>query len=357
MNLQMESLARLCEGLAHKLNNQIAVLKHSCDFLSEELGGKQREPKDLARIRKACDGLEYLTGRLVEFTGHAKNFDPAYVNLNRCVLGCVEEQQKQVPKSVIFELNLAPKDLLIRVDPFHLKDIILNLLRNAAEAMPTGGVISIHTSGVKDVQLKICDAGGGIALLHQKRIFEPFFSTKPEKSYGGFGLSSVYGLTKLNGAEVSFKSEPGKGAEFLVRFPLSGLMYESLGQVTVLVIDEDDASARAAERVLITAGHNVFSATTDSSLTDILEVFKVVPTLILVRGSLEGRFLARMQTLLGEHPKISIICLAETSGEGSATLSLLPEGDRARLFLKFPYTPDFLLEAVRKITEETECQK
>lgn len=354
MSEKLDSMAKLCGRLAHKMNNQIAILKHSCDFLSVELEaklGKDYELKDLNRINKVCKGLETLAAKLVEFTGNAKVFEPRNIGLNRVVTSCVDEIRKTAPSGVSFQIDLSTKNPIIISDVDQLKVIISNILQNAVEAILDTGVVSVTTT--EEGELKISDTGRGIEFQNQTRIFEPFFSTKLDKPLGGFGLSTAYAFTTINKGSIGFKSTPGQGTEVVVKFPVAhipGMVSAGPGreaddseQITVLVVDDNEASLKHIEEILATEGYIFYGVTNESSLIDTLDVFKVVPQIFLIRvGKLADSALTRMSQMLANGQKTSAVLLGDNPNTEK----------KANAFLPVPFSKESLLDVIRKVTEE-----
>jgi signal transduction histidine kinase len=112
---------------------------------------------------------------------------------------------------------------LIQADPAQLMQVFVNLLNNAADAMPGGGAITITTrlSPGGTVEIDIADAGCGIAEENLGKLFTPFFTTKPFGKGTGLGLSIVYGIIKMHRGQIKVSSQPGKGTTFTVALPIS----------------------------------------------------------------------------------------------------------------------------------------
>jgi two-component system cell cycle sensor histidine kinase/response regulator CckA len=364
MREKLDSMARLCARLAHKINNQIAILRHSVDFLSMELEtkvGKGHEFKDLIRIKKVCTGLEVITAKLIEFTGNTKVFDPRKLALNRAVNTCFYEIRKNCPAGISFRVNLSPKNPMVIADPEHLQIIISNILHNSVEAIQENGEVSIETT--EEGELKISDTGVGIETQNQDLVFEPFFTTKPDKSFGGFGLSTAFGFTTMNGGSIGFRSKWGKGTEISVKFRMaqvpdhiSGHIPGMIGSnpeanpIIVLVVNDNEEALKAIEKALPPDEYIFYGIVNESSLTDTLDVFKVVPQVfVMSSGKLGEKAIDRMNQMLAQGNPVSAILL----GDPNQFPAIEPtEQGQKCIFLAVPFSNKSLLDGIKKVTEE-----
>ena len=122
---------------------------------------------------------------------------------------------------MVLNLNYLPDRLWIECDPQGLQQVFTNLIINAWQAMPEGGVLSISVEADSEqVKIKFKDTGAGIAPEHLNRLFDPFFTTKPAGQGTGLGLTMAYKIIEEHGGDIQVKSQPGKGAEFIISLPL-----------------------------------------------------------------------------------------------------------------------------------------
>jgi two-component system, cell cycle sensor histidine kinase and response regulator CckA len=192
-----------------------------------------------------------------------------------------------VGENIEVKVLTTPDLALTKADPSQVTQILINLVVNARDAMPHGGLLTIETKNVEVdsvtlgqhldappgsyVMLGVTDNGVGIAPEHQPRIFEPFFTTKGAGRGTGLGLSTVYGIVAQSGGSISVYSEPGRGSTFCVYFrqlvepavPILRAvpMAERLGgRETVLVVEDDDAVREFSARALRQYGYSVLIA-------------------------------------------------------------------------------------------------
>jgi PAS domain S-box-containing protein len=227
---KLNALGQLAAGIAHDLNNLLAVIIGSEFLLKSAVDSSNPAYDNINLSIRAANQAVSLTRKLLAFASK-QPFEPQSFDLNKVV-----DQQCEVLRRLIgrnIEIRFLPgSDSWVRADPTHVEQILLNLLLNARDAIEGSGVITIrtHTQSHKVagspaeqeyVALTVEDSGKGIepGILH--RIFEPFFTTKEKHAGAGLGLSTVYGIVKQNDGEISVQSVVGQGTTFTVLLPKS----------------------------------------------------------------------------------------------------------------------------------------
>lgn len=213
---RLESLGELTGRLAHDVNNLLFVI----DGNAEMMEATQRSPR-LAAIRNAVARGVKLTDDLLNFSrgGGSK---PQIIDIREHVAKFIRTTEVTIPENIHITLNIDRQNsFYIAVDPVQFELAILNLIRNACDAMPDGGLIEVAARKYEElISLTIRDTGHGILPNILPHIFEPFFTTKGEKGTG-FGLSQVYGFIKSARGTISVDS--GKtGTTFTMTFPVAG---------------------------------------------------------------------------------------------------------------------------------------
>jgi two-component system cell cycle sensor histidine kinase/response regulator CckA len=162
---------------------------------------------------------------------------PVALDLNEIVAAVAKMARRLIGTQVQLRLDLAQAVLPVLADPAQVEQLLLNLIVNARDAMPTGGMIAVHTANVRlhsqspeilqsgiapgpFVMLAVSDSGIGMDQATQARIFEPFFTTKETGRGTGLGLSTVYGIVRQTGGAITVTSERGKGATFRIYLPV-----------------------------------------------------------------------------------------------------------------------------------------
>jgi two-component system, NtrC family, sensor kinase len=225
---KMASIGRLAAGVAHEINNPLAIINAKAGLIEDLFTLKkeyQDDPKLLSQVRsihQAVDRCSKITRRLLNF---ARSSDVIIQKIDigeviHEVLGFINEAAGHKGIDIIMELdkNIPP----IETDKGKLQQIFLNLVSNALAALEEGGFLKINVKLQDEdhVSIKISDNGCGIAKKDLERIFEPFFTTKTNKGGTGLGLYITYGLIQEIGGSISVASEIGKGTDFNLVFPL-----------------------------------------------------------------------------------------------------------------------------------------
>jgi two-component system, NtrC family, sensor kinase len=226
---RMASIGRLAAGVAHEINNPLAIINEKAGLVKDlVLFGK--EPPTTERLAGLVDSIlasveraGAITKRLLTFSRHQETHVEA-ANLPKAaeeVLSFLtkEAEYRRITVEVEAAGDLPPVD----TDLGKLQQILLNLINNAFQAMDDGGHLRlrIFTPTPDAVAISVADNGCGIPAADVKRIFEPFFSTKKKKGGTGLGLSITYGLVQELGGQLTVESELGHGSTFTVTFPLA----------------------------------------------------------------------------------------------------------------------------------------
>jgi signal transduction histidine kinase len=221
---RMNTLALMGAGLAHDLNNLLTALKSSAELaaMSLEEGGRP-EPKELAGIVTAADRAATLTRRLMGFVRReAEELGP--VDLGGEVRGMEATLRLLLPRSVELRIRVAQEEaLVVQSSRLRLEQMLVNLVANAADAMPRGGTLAIEAGpgapGTGWARVEVADTGIGMAPEVMERIFDPFFTTKPPGKGTGLGLSSLKALVEEAQGRLEVESEPGRGTRFRILLP------------------------------------------------------------------------------------------------------------------------------------------
>lgn len=220
---QYAEIATLAGGLAHEIRNPLSTIRMNLDLLAEEVEGAD-DPRlrrmiiKLDRIRRECQHLEEILTAFLEFA-RAGELRLEEGDLSRAVQEFVELYRPQANERHIFlSLHLAADLPPVRFDPRLMRQVLMNLVLNAQQAMPTGGQIEFQTFADDDhVCLAIIDTGCGIPDSAKPHLFEVFFSTKPGGS--GLGLPTVRKIVHAHGGMIRCDSEVGKGTRFTICLP------------------------------------------------------------------------------------------------------------------------------------------
>jgi len=232
---RLASLGTLAAGVAHEINNPVAIMIQEAEWLMDLLqdGDEGRiDPRELGQslelIRAQGHRCREITHNLLHFARKAETRQQS-LSLNGMVMELREIMERQAVKHhVVIETRLAADLPEIVASPSEIQQVLLNLINNAISAMEDkGGRIRITTAVERDagigkaLLLRVADTGPGIAEADISRIFDPFFTTKPVGKGTGLGLSICYGIVTRMGGDIAVESVPGQGATFSVRLPVS----------------------------------------------------------------------------------------------------------------------------------------
>ncbi len=222
---KLVAIGQLAAGVAHEINNPLGVILCYVELLKLQLPDSHQSQKDLTIIEKQARNCKSTVGDLLHFARRRETKkQPASVNQTlKEVLEMVTEQCRK--QGVQRELDLASDLPLLNMDIHKMKQVFLNLLMNARQAMEgREGRLSIRTKylpGEKLIQVVFRDNGHGIPEYIQDKLFDPFFSTKRTGEGTGLGLSVSYGIVREHGGDISVNSKPGEWAEFTISLPVS----------------------------------------------------------------------------------------------------------------------------------------
>ncbi|MGE3512154.1 MAG: sensor histidine kinase [Vicinamibacterales bacterium] len=231
---RMEALGRLAGGVAHDFNNVLMVISGYAEMLAQTVGEDPDSKEAVQTILEATERAGTLTRQLLLFS-RRQSVAPVDVPLADAVRSLEEMLRRLVPEDLTLRIVGGGSDLLARVDPALLDQVVVNLVANARDAMPGGGVLTVAVTGVEHdtfvdasgeeapsgryVCLSVSDTGAGLDAAIRDRIFEPFFTTKTAGKGTGLGLATVFGIVKGSGGFITVDSAAGRGTTFEVHFP------------------------------------------------------------------------------------------------------------------------------------------
>lgn len=366
---KMESLSVLAGGIAHQFNNLLQAILGNVDLALMEL------PAD-ARVRPFLHEAEAATLRAAELSKHmlAYSGKGRFVVLAASLNEIVEQttdllQILAVPRAKLV-FDLAPELPLVEVDAEQIKQALVNLVANAAEAIDTPpGIIQVRTGTVhleqqvagqalfeedladgNYVYLEVADNGHGMDEATKAKIFDPFFTTKfPGR---GLGLAAVQGIVSGHGGAIRVSSRPHEGATFTLLFPSarsaapSPSPPEQPTRATILVIDDKPTNQAVARGILERHGYQVLTAASGAEGLAVAQAHSDGIGAVILDAVLPAMSGTNTYQLLRQRqPDMPILCC---SGQNAHTAGGVQRTDRVS-FLQKPYTSRELVAALEQL--------
>jgi two-component system NtrC family sensor kinase len=215
---KLASVGQLAAGVAHEINNPLGSVLLYADILCKETPeDEMQQREDLQMIIREATRCKTIVNDLLNFSRQNEVLAQD-TDLNAMLREVADEQKKQeLFENITIKTDLDSQMSRIQADPLQLHQVFVNLINNAAEAMPDGGQLTLRTRrgpAPGFVTIDVQDTGVGISEENMKKIFTPFFTTKPIGKGTGLGLAIIYGIVKMHRGQISVKSEVGKGTTF-----------------------------------------------------------------------------------------------------------------------------------------------
>ncbi|MBI1924931.1 PAS domain S-box protein [Candidatus Poribacteria bacterium] len=260
---KLAALGQMASGAAHNFNNILTGILGYSEILQHRLDDKEMLLKGLNQIRQSSLDAANIVKRMQEYTRIIKAEDTTnfqWIDLNHTLKETLEFMRPQLidtPQSrgIRIGLDVSYQNLLpkVRGESFALKEIFVNIIDNAIQAMPKGGTLEIRTfQKAKDAIISIRDTGCGMTAEVQRQIFDPFFTTKGP-SGTGLGLSEALGIIKRHDGEIFVASSPNQGTTFSIRLPISES--EHIAPEPTTVVETSTVSERLSLLVIDDNAH------------------------------------------------------------------------------------------------------
>lgn len=368
---KMDSIGVLAGGIAHDFNNILtAIIGHSDMIRRSVLDEKAL--RSLNVIEEASRRAGRMISKLLGFA-RKSNFEVVPLNLNDVIFDTVKLLERVIDRRINLTVELDNRLPLIHGDVNQMEQVIMNLIVNARDAMPSGGRITIRTTsrevvkGMPDVPpyvpagqyviANVSDTGVGIPKDVMDKIFEPFFTTKERGKGTGLGLSMVYGVVKEHRGFIAVQSIPGRGTTFTLYIPAAGteihqeekkMMPAVSGSETILVVDDEQDILRAVQDSLTSNGYKVFAFNDASAALSLFqklsdEIVLVITDIVMPR--LNGKeLIARLKAV---NPEVKILAIS------GYTKYVAPKDEIGEIngFLQKPFESYYLLSTVRRILD------
>jgi len=367
---KMEAVGTLAGGIAHDFNNHLAVMLGNARFISDQGVADQDVSDALNDLQCSAEHCAQLTRSLLAFSRRSP-VAIQVIDIFEVMAAVSDLVRPLLPSSIQFNVGAADPGHAVRADPTQLRQVLINLLVNARDAMPEGGRLELSscerrieseeacTRGLpgagRFVEISVTDEGEGMSEETRTRIFEPFFTTKQLGEGTGLGLATAYGIIQQCGGAISVESEVGEGTRFRVLLPLSddsthplepaSVLAPDSGLETLLLVEDEPAVRRLIARGLRSGGYRVFEAEDGlAALTLAEQLGDEIDLLVtdLVMPHMGGADLAaKLQAM---RPELPVLLLSGHAEPRDASVEVNIQGAR---FLQKPFEQDGLLREVR----------
>jgi hypothetical protein len=374
---KMESIGRLAGGVAHDFSNLLTVIRGYTDLIQTRSTVGKMQIESLEQIRQASNRAADLTRQLLALS-RQQILSPTVIDLNKLVTNLNKMLGRLIGEDITVTTVLWPGLWSVIADPGQIEQVIMNLVVNARDAMPTGGRLSIetdnvhldHNVGQSDpealtgpcVILRVTDTGHGMDEATKAQIFEPFFTTKELGKGTGLGLATVYGIVKQSGGHIVVSSQPNYGTTFEIYLPANNLPANKLpasqshpvriqgGHETILVVDDEESVCQLVQQTLEGEGYTILKAHSGSAALTLARQYQGKIDLILtdvVMPHMSGREMAEQLKTL--QPQMKVIFMS-----GYTSDIMVRHGvETAEIeFLPKPFSPSKLAAKVREVLDK-----
>jgi signal transduction histidine kinase len=371
---KLEAVGSLTGGVAHDFNNVLQVISANLQLLAiatrENPSLKGRIDASNAAVARGAK----LAQQLLAFA-RRQPLNPSVTNPTAMLQDMSELLRRAITERIRLEFALAHATSNVFVDRNQLENAILNLVINSRDAISGQGVIRIHVADANPatdarmaelglppgdyVKLSVVDNGAGMSEQVKSRIFEPFYSTKPEGHGTGLGLSMVFGFVKQSAGHIDVQSVVGEGTTFSMYFPKTDKLEEQdrpksgtgshVGGETVLVVEDNPDVRLAAIDMFAQLGYRVLSAQDGDSALAVLQRSKHIDLLftdVVMPGTVRSSELARIAAAEPHHAKVIF-------ASGYTRDIIFHEGrlDEGVVLLSKPYSIEDLARTVREVLD------
>jgi len=372
---KMEAIGRLAGGIAHDFNNVLGVITGYTEMLLDKLNGDPKLTGLVTHVLKATERGATLTRQLLAFS-RQQVLDPRVIDVQQHIQGVEGLLRRVLGEDIHLTVEVGDRPVRLRVDPTQLEQVIMNLVVNARDAMPSGGSLSIEVSEAhidknycehnpdchpgSYVRFAISDTGCGMSPQVLARVFEPFFTTKESGKGTGLGLATVYGIVKQSGGHITVYSEVGHGTTFkaylpLTEEPVSGPELAALdgivpgGIETILLVEDEDSLRDVTCEYLKNKGYSVLTAAKSESAIAAAESSVQPVDLLLTDVILPGASGVHLaQRLSKSRPQMRVLYV---SGYTADTIVHHGGHDPSFAFLTKPFSLPTLARKIRSILD------
>ena len=378
---KMEAIGSLAGGVAHDFNNLLQVIRGFSEMAVKKLNKSDSVSKDVLQIISTTEKASQLTKQLMAFS-RKQTYQPVVLDLNALITELEKIVARLLSTDILIQKNLEDNLPMIFADPGQVEQVLINLIVNARDAINENKngfakKIEITTSKVNiddkfvsshidikqgdHVCMEIKDSGCGMSKEIQKRIYEPFFTTKPEGKGTGLGLSTVYGIIKQNNAGIDLESKVNLGTSFKIYWPSTEddikktvientSSDESKGNETILLVEDEEGIRNFAVISLQQKGYIVHIADNGKKALQLIEDEQIQFDLLVSDLNMPDMNGDELISILYEKmPNLKVLVISGYSDDFISNNGFL---DKKVNFLQKPFSIKKLIHKVRTILDK-----
>jgi nitrogen-specific signal transduction histidine kinase/CheY-like chemotaxis protein len=379
---KMETVGKLAGGVAHEFNSILTAIIGQTELLLSDLPSEDPLGKNVAEIRRAADRAAVLTRQLLAY-GRKQILQPQILDLNQILNDMIGTLQHLMGNEVNVRVVPGIGLKMVKIDPGQMEQVIVNIVMNAADAMPNGGKLTLETANValdeefvrpfpglkpgNYVMIAITDTGTGMSNEVKARVFEPFFSTKGVGEGTGLGLATCYGILKQSEGHINVYSEDARGATFKIYLPQVTQQAKSFaprarspdlpsGTETILMAEDDSSLLEMSATLLRRLGYTVLTAVNGLEALNLKQQRDIGHIDLLftdvVMPHMSGKELSdRIRAI---YPHTKILFTSAYTENAIVHQGMLNEGVT---LLQKPFTPSALANKVRETLDQPRLQE
>jgi len=373
---KMEAIGRLAGGVAHDFNNLLTAIIGYTDMIDERGDLDPATDREVSEIRMAADRGAALTRQLLAFS-RKQLLNPTVININESVRGLLHMLPRLIGDHIHTDARLEHHLGFVRADASQIEQVIVNLVLNARDAMPTGGHVTIETANVvldgnrlddeglslepgPYVMLTVTDTGGGMDEETRAHAFEPFFTTKEKGKGTGLGLATVYGIIDQSGGGIAMDTAPGRGTSIKIYLPVTdapppaerpnAAPLATEGNETLLLVEDNDAIREISARALRRRGYTVYEARNGAEALEWSSRTMRRPDMLITDVVMPGLSGPNLATRLREeNPGLRVLYMSGYTDDATELHGTFWGGVP---LLQKPFTPALLAERVRMALDQ-----
>jgi PAS domain S-box-containing protein len=379
---KLDALGQLSGVVAHDFNNLLAAIMGYCNLIMYDKNDLSELDSRLHQIVKCTERAAGLTRQLLAFS-RKQELEMKPLNVNTVLKDHEDMLKRLIGETITILFDFDPSIWLVKGDIGQFEQVMMNLVVNARDAMPDGGIVTVTTRNVSMdqnwndpsqshvsgdyVKIVVQDTGSGMSDDVKSRLFEPFFTTKESGKGTGLGLATVFGIIKQSGGTIQCESSFGKGTSFIIHLPVATEQYdqdlkrhdaqsenELRGSETILVVEDEESMRDVICRILIVSGYTVLCEQNGTAAYDTFyrkqdRIDMIISDIVL--PGLNG--LTLVQKIRRMKPEVKVLFVSGYTNTDAVIQGIASNGEN---FLQKPFNMNILKKKVRMILDRSEMK-